>query len=160
MPPETKTIDVRNDHWLQEESLEANLVKGEHVTVVLPLESGYRVFPGIPVLVTAGQRDEETIRALLEDAERLRNSPSQIDEMAASLSYTPNPSLAGFLYAYVMYGKKPKPYPTEHVFAVSMPLLPHLRALTRRIGRVSSCPAVTPLCQRPAGRRWFSGLSS
>jgi hypothetical protein len=125
VPAETKTIDVRNDHWLHEESLDAKLVRGEHITVVLPLERGFRVFPGIPVLVTANQRDGVTIRALLEDAQRLRNSPNQIDAMAASLSYTPNPSLAGFLYSYTMHRKKP--YPAEQVLALSMPLLPHLK---------------------------------
>jgi hypothetical protein len=136
VPSETKMIVVRylstpagsgldpQEEELRGEALDAKLVRGEHLTVVLPLGRGYRAFPGIPVLVTANQRDEETIRSLLKDAEHLRCSPDQTDQMAASLSYTPNPSLAGLLYAYLMQGTKR--YTNEQMFAISMPLLPHL----------------------------------
>lgn len=73
------------------------------VTVVLGLERGFAVLPGEPVVVTSDERDSETIRSVAEEASRLEDSPDLISTDVASLSRSPNPALAGYLFVSLVF---------------------------------------------------------
>jgi hypothetical protein len=57
------------------------------------------------VVVTSNEREAEIIRSLAEEASRLEASPDLISTDVASLSSSPNPALAGYLFANFIFSK-------------------------------------------------------
>jgi hypothetical protein len=82
-----------------------NTAPGTSVTVVYGLKKGLGVLPKMPVIVTSNEREMDIIRTLTEEGPRLEGSPELISEAVTSLSTTPNPALAGYIYMYLKFPK-------------------------------------------------------
>jgi len=66
----------------------------------------------MPVIVTSNEREMDIIRSLTEEGPPLEGSQELISEAVASLSLTPNPALAGYIYMYLKFPKTS--VPTDH----------------------------------------------
>jgi hypothetical protein len=97
----------------------AKISKGTPVTVILALEKVCG-FPGLQAFVTSDERDAEIIRTLVAEEQRLQSSPDRIYDLVASLSSTPNPALAAFLYPQLTCDQKQKS-------SIFLQLLPSLK---------------------------------
>lgn len=77
------------------------------VVVVLGTEKGFGILPGVPVLLTSDDHEVEVIRQLTAEAPRLEGSLGLTSEAISSLSDTPEPALAGYIYARLKFWKAP-----------------------------------------------------
>jgi hypothetical protein len=82
-----------------------NTAPGTPVMVVYGLKKGLGVLPKMPVIVTSNKREMDIIRSLTEEGPPPEGSPELISETVASLSLTPNPALARYIYMYLKFPK-------------------------------------------------------
>jgi hypothetical protein len=103
-PGPTQTVlvpyDDREFAWQH-----AGTPTNQTATVLLALESGLGTTAGEPVLVTFDEREADLIRAVTDEALRLKGHPEFIAADVASLSSSSNPAVAGYMLHFVMLSR-------------------------------------------------------